>query len=67
MDLLRGLRQGLFDHPYGDVHTTVLVQGPATRSLQKGQYGRSMDDDARPIQYLERPLVDLLNVSLGEE
>jgi hypothetical protein len=67
MDLLWGLGHGLFDHLCRDVHAAVLAQHPTTCSLKKGQYGRLMDDDARPVQYLERPLVDLLNVSLGEE
>jgi hypothetical protein len=49
------------------VHAAVLAQDPATRLFQKGQYGRLMDDDARPVEYLERALVDLLNVTLCEE
>jgi hypothetical protein len=67
IDLPWGLGHSLVDHRCRDVHAAILAQDPAARLFQEGQYRRLMDDDACSSEYLERTLVDLLNVTLCKE
>ena len=67
IDLLWSQGHSLFDHRCRDVRTAILAQDFAASLFQEGQYRRLMDDDACSGKYLERTLVDLLNVVLCEE